>query len=73
MKTEVRRELALSVASALARSDRSVTWLAATSGIPEPRLRRALAAERDFTLTDLGDVAAALGIRVVDLLPASPS
>ncbi len=69
MTTEVRRAVALSVASELARLDRTVSWLAETAHIPEAELRSALALERDFTVTDLADIASALGIPVSELFP----
>jgi hypothetical protein len=61
--------VASAVASALTRAARSTGWLASRSGIGHAALQRKLAAESDFTVAELADIAAALGIPVADLVP----
>lgn len=68
MTTEVRRTIALSVAAQLSRAGRSPQWLAGASGIELGDLLDKLALRRDFTVTDLGDIAAALGISATELV-----
>lgn len=58
-----------SVASALSQAGRSTRWLAAASGIELGELESRLAARSDFTVTEIGDIAAALGITGADLIP----
>lgn len=64
--------VAFTVASALARTGRSTRWLASRSGIGHEALERKLALLVDFTVTDLSDIAAALDVPVVDLIPRPP-
>lgn len=61
--------VALSVASALMRAERSSRWLAARSGIALSDLERKLGLEADFTVADLADIADALGVAVADFVP----
>jgi len=65
----VRRVVALSVASALMRAERSSRWLAARSGIALSDLERKLGLQADFTVADLADIADALGVAVADFVP----
>lgn len=69
MTTDVQRLVAATVASALARTGRSTRWLAARSGIDHETLERKLVLRADFTVADLSDIAAALGMPVTELAP----
>lgn len=69
MTTEVRRAVAAAVATELARQGRDATWLAARSGVPSRDLEQKLGLKRDFTITDLSAIAAALDIEVARLVP----
>ena len=65
----MQRLVAATVASALARTGRSTRWLAARSGIDHETLERKLVLRADFTVADLSDIAAALGMPVTELAP----
>ena len=67
--TELRKSVALSILSLLAASDRSERWLAERSGIEYELLQEKLHLRVDFTVTDLADIARALGVPVADLVP----
>lgn len=69
MTTDVRRVVADAVEEELVRAGRSSQWLSARVGITGTELRRKLAGEVDFTVTDLAEIAQALGIAVAQLTP----
>ena len=69
MTTEVRRAVALSISAQLDRLGRTAEWLAEETRTDASVLHEKLAMRQDFTVTDLGDIATALGIRPADLLP----
>lgn len=69
MTTDVRRVVADAVEEELLRAGRSSQWLSARVGINGTELRRKLAGEVDFTVTDLAEIAHALGIAVAQLTP----
>lgn len=50
-------------------SHRTVAWLSRESGISSQRLHRRLSGRTGFTLTELGCVAMALGVRVSEMVP----
>lgn len=53
----------------LASRGRSLSWLAAQSGMPYSTLRGKHSGRSDFTVTDLAEIAAALGISPGALVP----
>ncbi len=55
----------------LVRRQRSSEWLAVKAGIDVQELDEKLRLSRDFTVTDLAQIAAALRIDVSSLLPAT--
>ncbi|MFF3029337.1 hypothetical protein [Microbacterium sp. NPDC057944] len=69
MTTEVRRKVADAVRSALAASGHTERWLAARASIDRDDLRDKLTLRTDFTVTDLADIAVALGIPIATLFP----
>jgi hypothetical protein len=71
MTTDLELAMARRVVSALEERGHTVPWLAEASGIPLPRLEDLLYLRSGFTVTDLGDIAAALGVPVAALVPPS--
>lgn len=71
MRTNDRHLVASAIASALHRSQRSIGWLSAQSGIELPALAAKLREEEDFTIVELADIAAALEIAVSSLTPSA--
>jgi len=69
MTTERPETVAEAVASALERARLTRTSLAAASGMSLADLEDKLAGRSPFTVTDLGDIAFALGVRAADLAP----
>lgn len=63
--------MASAVISELATADRSVDWLARQTRMSQPALRQKLAGGTDFTVADLAEIAAALGIPPSRLVPPS--
>lgn len=69
MTTQARQVVAAAVISAIDRAGHTPQWLAERSGIAPRALQEMLSLRRDFTIVDLGDIAAALGIPVSELVP----
>lgn len=69
MTTDSRRVVASAVAARLECHGGGLDWLAAQTGTPVRTLRSRLGARSDFTVTELADVAAALGISPTLLVP----
>lgn len=67
----MRRKVADAVRSALAASGHTERWLAARASIDRDDLRDKLTLRTDFTVTDLADIAVALGIPIGTLFPQS--
>ncbi|MDK9351157.1 hypothetical protein [Propionibacterium freudenreichii] len=57
------------ITDSLNASHRTVAWLSRESGISSPQLHRRLSGLTGFTLTELGCVAMALGVRVSEMVP----
>jgi len=53
------------------RQGASINGLATVTGIPFSTLRRKLAAQADFTLSDVVEIAEALGVSPAALVPAA--
>lgn len=62
--------VASAIASELERAERSVGWLSDRSGIDREVLASKLQHHEDFTMVDLSDIAAALGVPVSALAPS---
>ncbi|WP_156153192.1 hypothetical protein [Microbacterium oxydans] len=69
MKTDVGQVVASAVISQLVTAERSIDWLAAEMRISRSALRQKLFGGADFTVSDLAEVAAALGISPTVLVP----
>lgn len=61
------------IAAELGRTGRSKRWLADHSGIAYSTLRRKMQARSDFTVTELADIALALGVSPAALVPSPPA
>lgn len=57
------------VRAALEQSERSQAWGATKAGVAEATFRRALAGDREFTMTELARLATALHIPLRNLIP----
>lgn len=71
MTTKMRRLVANAVLSELDRLDLSAQWLSEHTGIAPSALRRRLTLHADFTVTELAEIALALGVSVADLVPSA--
>lgn len=58
----VRQMVASAVTFELGRADRSKRWLSEKTGIPYSTLDRRLKGQKDFTFTDLANIANVLGV-----------
>jgi len=61
--------VASAVISQLTTAERSIDWLADEMRMSRSMLRRKLSGDADLTVTDLAEVAAALGISPTVLVP----
>jgi transcriptional regulator with XRE-family HTH domain len=61
--------VAAAVISQLRTAERSIDWLADETGLSPVALRQKLSGGADFTVADLAEVAAALGISPTTLVP----
>lgn len=65
--------VASAVAAELDRSGRTASWLSDRTGIVLVALQSKLDGRADFTVTDLADIATALGVPVASLMPSHGS
>ena len=62
-------QAAYRVRAAIDAAERSMKWTAEKAGIPVPTLRRKLGTGGDFTVSEIGRSARALGVHPLALLP----
>lgn len=70
MGTNERHLVASAIVTAIRRSDRSVRWVSYQSGLDCDDLVAKLEEHEDFTVVDLANIAAALGVPVSALTPS---
>ena len=74
MGTKERHLVASAIEAEMQRADRSVRWVSSRSGMDRSVLASKLEEREDFTMVDLANIAAALGVPVAALTPsAGPS
>ncbi len=71
MGTNERHLVASAIVTEIRRSDRSVRWVSFRSGLDCDDLVSKLEEHEDFTMVDLANIAAALGVPVSALTPSA--
>ncbi|WP_223628255.1 XRE family transcriptional regulator [Microbacterium sp. EST19A] len=65
--------MASAIVTEMQRADRSVRWVSDRSGVDRAVLASKLEEREDFTMVDLANIAAALGVPVAALTPSAGS
>ncbi len=73
MGTKERHLVASAIVTEMQRADRSVRWVSDRSGVDRAVLASKLEEREDFTMVDLANIAAALGVPVAALTPSAGS